>query len=95
MSRWIDANALMERMYHDAFENDASYNERNPMAKWDSGLWIRYKMFENAVDDAPTIDAVELGIDYRLDFYDVNYKSRRDEDGIEHMKTFCIERKEK
>ena len=55
--RPIDADALMERMYRDAFENDASYNERDPMAKWDSGLWIRYKMFENAIDDAPTIDA--------------------------------------
>ena len=55
MSRYIDADALMERMYHEAFENDASYNESNPMAKWDSGLWIRYKMFENAIGDAPTV----------------------------------------
>ena len=58
MSRYIDADALMERMYHEAFENDASYNESNPMAKWDSGLWIRYKMFENTMADAPSIDIV-------------------------------------
>ena len=54
--RLIDADALNDAMYHEAFENDASYNESNPMAKWDSGLWIRYKMFENAIDDAPTIE---------------------------------------
>ena len=29
---------------------DDSYNEENPMAKWDSGLWIRYKLFENVMD---------------------------------------------
>ena len=54
--RLIDADALNDAMYHEAFENDVSYDERNPMAKWDSGLWIRYKMFENAIDDAPTIE---------------------------------------
>ena len=52
MSRLIDADALIERMYHDAFETDTD------MQKWDSGCWIRYKLFENAIDDAPTIDAV-------------------------------------
>ena len=54
--RPIDADALIDRMYHEAFENDASYNERNLMAKWDSGLWIRYKLFENAIDEQPTIE---------------------------------------
>ena len=54
--RLIDADALIDRMYHEAFENDASYNESNPMAKWDSGLWIRYKMFENTIANAPSID---------------------------------------
>ena len=48
--RLIDADALIDRMYYDAFENDKSYNEENPMAKWDSGLWIRYKLFENVMD---------------------------------------------
>lgn len=52
--RPIDADALIKRMYHDAFETDTD------MQKWDSGCWIRYKMFENAIDDAPTIDAVEV-----------------------------------
>lgn len=49
--RLIDADALMDRMYHEAFETDTD------MQKWDSGCWIRYKMFENAIDEAPTIDA--------------------------------------
>ena len=56
--RLIDADVLDDAMYHEAFENDSSYDERNPMARWDSGLWIRYKMFENAIADAPTIDIV-------------------------------------
>ena len=58
--RIIDADELEKKMYHEAFENDASYNERNPMARWDSGLWIRYKMFENCLKNTPTIDAVEV-----------------------------------
>ena len=60
MRRLIDANALENKMYHEAFENDASYNERNPMAKWDSGLWIRYKLFENTINDVPTITTKEV-----------------------------------
>lgn len=55
MSRHIDADVLNDIMYYEAFENDASYNESNPMAKWDSGLWIRYKMFENVIADAPNV----------------------------------------
>lgn len=58
MSRYIDVDVLENKMYHEAFENDASYNESNPMAKWDSGLWIRYKMFENTITYAPSIDIV-------------------------------------
>lgn len=47
--RLIDAKALEDAMYHEAFEVDSD------MQKWDSGNWIRYKMFENALCDAPTI----------------------------------------
>lgn len=49
--RLIDADALRETMYHEAFETDTD------MQKWDSGCWIRYKMFEDALKDAPTIEA--------------------------------------
>ena len=48
--RLIDADALREKMYHEAFEKDSA------MQKWDSGCWIRYKMFENAIDDSPTVE---------------------------------------
>jgi rubrerythrin len=54
--RVIDADEFERAMYHEAFENDASYDERNPMAKWESGLWIRYKMFENCLEKMPTIE---------------------------------------
>lgn len=52
--RLIDADALAERMYHEAFETDSS------LQKWDSGCWIRYKMFENAMAEAPTVDAAPI-----------------------------------
>lgn len=48
--RTIDADALRAQMYHEAFETDTD------MQRWDSGCWIRYKMFENALDNAPTIE---------------------------------------
>lgn len=47
--RLIDADALRQSMYHEAFETDS------PMQKWDSGCWIRYKMFERMEETAPTI----------------------------------------
>ena len=54
MGRLIDADKLSAAMYHEAFEKDSD------MQKWDSGCWIRYKMFENVLESAPTIvDAEE------------------------------------
>ena len=50
--RLIDADALRDKVYHEAFETDT------PDQKWDSGCWIRYKMFERNIKNAPTIDAV-------------------------------------
>lgn len=47
--KFVDYDELMRAMYHEAFENNESYNEENPMAKWESGLWIRYKQFENVM----------------------------------------------
>lgn len=48
--RPIDADALRAQMYHEAFETDTD------MQRWDGGCWIRYKMFENAIDNATTIE---------------------------------------
>lgn len=52
MTRLIDADALNAEMYRKSFEVDDGRNV------WNSGLWIRYKIFEEAIRDAPTIDAV-------------------------------------
>lgn len=54
MARLIDADALRARMYHEAFETDTD------MQKWDSGCWIRYKLFENCIDSAPTLSPDEV-----------------------------------
>ncbi len=42
--RLIDANKLEAMMYHESFEKDSD------MQKWDSGCWIRYKVFENCMN---------------------------------------------
>ena len=47
--RLIDASQLSDSMYHEAFETDTD------LQRWDSGCWIRYKMFENQMDATPTI----------------------------------------
>lgn len=47
--RLIDADALAKEMYRKSFEVDDGRN------RWDSGLWIRYKIFEEAIMDAPTV----------------------------------------
>lgn len=54
MSRLIEADALAAEMYRKSFEVDDGSNV------WNSGLWIRYKIFEEAIRDAPTIDAVPV-----------------------------------
>lgn len=50
----IDADALDAEMYHKSFEVDDGRNV------WNSGLWIRYKIYEEAIRDAPTVDAVPV-----------------------------------
>lgn len=52
--RLIDADALSRAMYDEAFEADSDWQ------RWDSGLWIRYKMFEKTLKNALTIDAVSV-----------------------------------
>lgn len=51
----IDMSALNDAMFHEAFETDSD------MQKWDSGCWIRYKMFEKHRDLAPVIIPAERG----------------------------------
>lgn len=54
MARYIDADEFRREMYHEAFETDSD------LQKWDSGCWIRYKMFENAIENFPAVDAVPV-----------------------------------
>ena len=51
--RLIDADELHEKMYHESFEVDSD------MQKWESGCWIRYKVFENCENQTPTIIEAE------------------------------------
>lgn len=52
--RLIDADKLSSDMYHNAFEIDTD------MQKWESGCWIRYKMFENQLDNQPSVKAIPI-----------------------------------
>lgn len=48
--RLIDAEALKAAMYHEAMEKDSKDQ------RWDSGCWIRYRMFERVVDSMPSVE---------------------------------------
>ena len=50
-----DLDQLERIMYRKAFETDSD------MQKWDSGCWIRYKMFENSMEEMPTIIEADKG----------------------------------
>lgn len=52
--RLINADRLEAAMYHEAFETTTD------LQKWDSGCWIRYKMFENVIDQQPTVEAIPI-----------------------------------
>ena len=66
----IDADELSKEMYHEAFETETD------MQRWDSGCWIRYKMFENKIADAPTvcdIDAIREEIEAKKEQAEILY----------------------
>ena len=75
--RLIDADKLARSMYEEAMIKDSD------MQKWDSGCWIRYKLFENVLDAQPTIEPEQRWIpcDERLPEDDtlmlVNYIDER------------------
>lgn len=50
----ISQRALEDAMYHEAFETDTD------MQRWDSGCWIRYKLFENVIEKQPEITEEDL-----------------------------------
>lgn len=55
MQKLIDAYELERAMYRKCIDTDEEIEKGR--AKWDSGLWIRYKVFEDAITLAPTVDA--------------------------------------
>ena len=54
MTRLIDADLLDRAMYQKSFEVDDGRNV------WNSGLWIRYKIYEEASREAPTVMAIPV-----------------------------------
>lgn len=52
--KYIDANELRAMMFHGAFEEDSD------LQRWDGGCWIRYKMFENALEQIEAADVVPV-----------------------------------
>lgn len=51
--RLIDADAFGNRMYHEVFEKDSDDQ------RWDSGCWMRYKLFEKVLKEQPTVEQPE------------------------------------
>jgi hypothetical protein len=51
--RLVDGDLLDSKMYHAAFETDTDFQ------KWDSGCWIRYKLYENIRDEVPVVLAAD------------------------------------
>lgn len=64
--RLIDADCLRDYMWHICGETDEEIDKGR--AKWESGLWIRYKVFEEALDRQITVEAEPkwVPIKYRL-----------------------------
>ena len=54
MARYIDAETFENEMYYESFEKSSD------MQKWDSGCWIRYKLFADCLEKQPTADVVEV-----------------------------------
>lgn len=55
IQKLIDAYELEREMYRKCINTDEEIEKGR--AKWDSGLWIRYKVFEDAITLAPRVDA--------------------------------------
>ena len=55
IQKLIDANELKREMCRKCIDTDEETEKGR--AKWDSGLWIRYKVFEDAITLAPRVDA--------------------------------------
>ena len=52
--RLVDADALGNRLYHEVFEKDSEDQ------RWDSGCWMRYRLFEKVLREQPTVEQPEI-----------------------------------
>lgn len=59
MQKLIDAYELEREMFRRCIDTNEEINKGR--AKWDSGLWIRYKVFEDTITLAPRVDPVKPG----------------------------------
>lgn len=60
----ISKEDFRDRMYREAFEADSE------LQKWDSGCWVRYKLFEKILDEMPTVESRQKGKWMKRDSYD-------------------------
>ena len=87
--RLIDADDFGNRMYHEVFEK---YTD---MQKWDSGCWMRYKLFENVLREQPTIDPAphwipvteRLPEEFSCDPVNITYVNDNPEPYYSHIKS--------
>ena len=54
MDDLISRQQLREAMYHEAFEKDSD------LQRWDNGCWIRYKLFENVINNLPSAQSQQV-----------------------------------
>ena len=70
IQKLIDAYELEREMYRKCIDTDEEIEKGR--AKWDSGLWIRYKVFEDTIILAPRVDPVKHG-HWELSPFDGNW----------------------
>ena len=54
MAEYIDKEKLRQAMFQEAFGKDSD------LQRWDSGCWIRYKLFENVLEKTEAADVVPV-----------------------------------
>ena len=67
-------------------------NMEYPDASEDIADWK--ELAEEILEDIQTVDAIELGEEYRTDAFDITFITYKSEDGSEVLEAFRIERAE-
>jgi len=82
--RLIDADAFGNRMYHEVFEKDSEDQ------RWDSGCWMRYRLFERLLREEPTVEQEQAENAYAHGYTDAKMDYRC-KDGLSIGKWFRTE----